>query len=159
MASLTSGFAASSAPYDARRLPSAATTKSDYDLYVKVHEQFLSITQSSSFSSPANLSYTIGPVSSAMVQKGEDLGGNPCGLPKVAQTWKYTFYLPQGGWALVAEWKDVADDVVVQSIIEALQDSIDGLSRDWDLRLDCQFMNHGGPTQKILQSYGDANFD
>ncbi|KAI1213726.1 FAD-binding domain-containing protein [Annulohypoxylon truncatum] len=147
--SLTSAFAASSAPYDARRSPSAATTMVDYDLYIKFYEQFLSIAQSSSMSFPANLSYTIEPMSSAMVQKGEDLGGNLCGLPKVSQTW----------WSLVVEWQDEADDAVAQRTIEALQDSIDGLSRDRDLLLDFQFMNHAGPTQKVLESYGEANFD
>lgn len=63
------------------------------------------------------------------------------------------------GWSLVIEWHNEANDATAQHALEALQDSIDGLARDRDLLLDFQFMNHAGPTQKVLESYGAANFD
>ncbi|KAI1337312.1 FAD-binding domain-containing protein [Xylariaceae sp. FL0016] len=143
--SLAAALADSSPGYDARRLASTASTKIDLEVYIEFHEKYLTIADAA----VANMTYTIEPMSLAMVQKGDDNGGNSLGMAKVPQTW----------WSLVAEWQDEADGAAVEQDLNVVHDSISSLAAAKGLMLDFEFMNHASPSQDVLKSYGPSNLD
>lgn len=57
------------------------------------------------------------------------------------------------------EWQDSSDDAAVQFVLEMVHDNLTSLAAESSLMLDYQFMNHAGPLQTVLDSYGPTNLD
>ncbi|KAI0154982.1 6-hydroxy-D-nicotine oxidase [Xylariaceae sp. FL1272] len=127
----------------ARRTQSTATTKFSLELYVKAHEAFLEADSTS----PADLFYTIQPISTSAVDKGIVTGPNILGLDRLPQTW----------WAISGVWTDAQRDQEVVQSTDDLRRRIEQIAKDKGELLDFVFMNDGSPTQTVLESYGAHN--
>ncbi|KAI1779059.1 6-hydroxy-D-nicotine oxidase [Hypoxylon cercidicola] len=120
----------------ARRTQSTATTRPSHELYVKVHEHFSEVDKTT----PAELFYTIQPLSSNAVREGVKRGGNILGLEEVSQTW----------WAVSGVWTAV-------EAVDNFRCGIERIARNRGKLLDFVFMNDGSPTQTVLDTYGAGN--
>ncbi|KAI0140543.1 FAD-binding domain-containing protein [Xylariaceae sp. FL1272] len=147
--SLAADLAAHTPSYNARRFTAAITTLVESQLYVEFQKHFLQVLEITESKFAANLSYTIQPVSSAMVREGNARRGNTLGLTEVAQTW----------WSVVVEWADEADDAAAHTTLNGLLDALDTMAQDKYLLMEFRFMNDANLDQDVLGSYGTTNLD
>jgi len=76
-----------------RREPQALSHGADLELYIKIHEQYLALLNTSP-NPTATLTYTLQPVEKSCVEAGRQRGGNSLGLELAPQT--YLLFLELG---------------------------------------------------------------
>ncbi|KAJ8120180.1 hypothetical protein ONZ43_g3045 [Nemania bipapillata] len=145
--SLAVDLGANTPQYDARRIPTAVTTTPDAGLYLKNHEKFLEVLETTESAFAANLSYTIQPVASATIREGNARRGNTFGLDPMPQIW----------WSMVVEWDDETKDAQAQQTLKTMDGNLRSIAQSRGELIRYQFMNDASFMQTVLDSYGEDN--
>ncbi|KAI8946482.1 FAD-binding domain-containing protein [Xylaria longipes] len=145
--SLAISLAAAFPTYNAKRIPTTINTLPNSTLYVSQHERFMRMVQENTFN--ASLSYTIEPVTSAMIREGKARGGNSCGMSEISQS----------SWSFVVEWEGEGGDTAALQTSNSFRDALETTAQADDLLLRYRFMNHASFAQTVLDTYGPENLD
>ncbi|KAK6351038.1 hypothetical protein TWF718_004212 [Orbilia javanica] len=97
----------------------------------------------------ASLEWVPQPIGASLAAKGNQYGGNILGLPAKTHIWL----------DIVAKWKNPADDAFVLNATKFIVDKTDAFAKSKNKYLPYLFMNDAYADQKVLRSYGTANFN